>query len=87
MRFFIYKTLFIFMCLIIAYKFTISNTINKIETEIEKIKSKENIEKVKTKLRKEIEGSLNKQRILNEEDAILIKSFINKIKKELNDEN
>lgn len=84
MRFFIYKTLFVFMCLIIAYKITIGNTINKLETEIEKIKSKESIERFKIKLRKEIAGSLDKERILNKEDAVLIKNFITKIKKELN---
>ena len=36
MRLFIYKTIFIFFCLIIAYKFTIDNTINKLETKFER---------------------------------------------------
>ena len=37
----------------------------------------------KDKLRSEIQDGLNKDRILNKEDSILIKNFITKIRKSL----
>ena len=46
--------------------------------------SQENINKIKSKIRKEIKGSLKKDRILKEEDAKLIKQFLQKIQTEIN---
>ena len=46
--------------------------------------SQENINKFKSKIRKEIKGSLKKERILKEEDAKLIKQFLQKIQAEIN---
>jgi hypothetical protein len=83
MRLFIYKTIFIFFCLIIAYKFTIDNTINKLETKFESLASKEKLIEVKIKIREEIKDSINKDRILKKDDAILLKKFINKINNEI----
>ena len=39
---------------------------------------------IKNKIRSEINSGLKKERILSEEDALLIKKFINKISSELN---
>ena len=47
------------------------------------MQSKENVEKVKEKIRSELRGSLKKKQILNSEDKILIIQFIDKIKNEL----
>lgn len=87
MRFFVYKTLFVFLCLIIAYKLTVGNTVNKLGSLLENIKKKESIEKIKSKLKKEMQNSINKDRILNKEDAVLIQKFLKKIQDELSQQN
>jgi len=50
------------------------------------LNKKENIEEVKNKIRKEVKKGLEKDKILNDEDAILLKKFYIKIRKELNDQ-
>ena len=45
---------------------------------------KETAEMIKDKDRSELESGLEKDRILSNEDALLIKKFINKISSELN---
>ena len=50
------------------------------------LNKKENIEEVKNKIRKEVKKGLEKDKILDDEDAILLKKFYIKIKKELNDQ-
>ena len=67
MRIFIYKTLFIFVCSVIVYKLTIGDLVQKFELKIEEIYSKKNIDKTKQKIRKEIESSINNERILDKE--------------------
>ena len=44
---------------------------------------KETAELIKDKIRSEIKSGLEKERILSDEDALLIKKFINKISSEL----
>ena len=50
------------------------------------LNKKENIEEVKNKIRKEVKKGLEKDKILDDEDAILLKKFYIKIRKELNDQ-
>lgn len=83
MRLFVYKTSFIFICILIVFKLTIGNLINTFENRIKDINSKENINIIKEKIRDELNDSLNKEQILNKEDAILLKKFLNKIQKEI----
>ena len=45
---------------------------------------KETAEMIKEKVRSEIKSGLEKDQILSDEDALLIKKFINKISSELN---
>ena len=84
MRIFIYKTLFIFLCIIIVYKITIGSLMNKFESKLDSISSKENIVTIKKKIRDEMSESIKKNQILDKEDAILIKKFLDKIKSEIN---
>ena len=53
-----------------------------IAEKLENFTSKANIEKVKNKIRSEIRNSLKKDKILNEEDKILLYKFYIKIKNE-----
>ena len=47
------------------------------------LKSKENIEIIKDKLRDELRNAIRKENYLSPDDAKLINEFINKLKKEL----
>ena len=56
-----------------------------IAEKLENFKSKKNINLVKDKIRKEIQNAVHKDKILDEEDKILLYNFYIKIKKELED--
>lgn len=84
MRIFIYKTLFVFLCILIVYKITIGSLISEFESKLDNVSSKENIAIIKEKIREEISDSIKKDQILNQEDAVLIKKFLKKIKEEIN---
>ena len=83
MRIFIYKTLFLVILIYILFQLTIGHTIKKIKEEIYNLKSKENIELIKNKIREEIEVAINKDKLLDERDKKLINNFLEKIKREL----
>jgi len=57
------------------------DVLNKLLT----LNEKENIEKVKDKIKLEMEKGLSKEKILKEEDAKLLKNFYTKVKKELDE--
>ena len=83
MRIFVYKSLFIFISLFVLYKITIGSSIKTYEERFKSTFLKENTEFYKSKIRKEMENAIKKDRILNESDAKLISEFIKKLNKEL----
>jgi len=83
MKIFIYKTLFIFVCIFILFQFTIGAKLKQLNNELAKLKSKQNIEIIKDKLRDELRNAIGKENYLNPDDAKLVNEFINKLKKEL----
>ena len=83
MKIFVYKTLFVFVCLFLLFQLTIGMKLKEVNHELEKLKSKENIEAIKEKLRDELRNAVNKENYLSPDDAKLINEFINKIKTEL----
>ena len=83
MKTFVYKTLFIFVCLFVLFQLTIGVKIKQLNSELEEFKSKRNIENIKNKIRDELKNAITKERYLSPEDAKLINDFINKLKKEL----
>ena len=83
MKIFVYKTLFVFVCLFLLFQLTIGMKLKEVNHELEKLKSKENIEAIKEKLRDELRNEVNKENYLSPDDAKLINEFINKIKGEL----
>lgn len=85
MRIFIYKSLFLIILIYILFQLTIGYTVKKIKGEIYNLKSKENIEFIKNKIRDEINTAIKKDELLDERDKKLINDFIKKIKKELQD--
>ena len=87
MRLFIYKTLFIFICIIITFKLTLGTLLDNMRDNVESIKSKENIILIQDKIRSEMKNSIKKDQILNQEDAILLKKFLEKINSEIKNAN
>ena len=83
MKIFIYKTLFAFVCFFLLFQLTIGLKIKQLNIELAKLKSKENIEVIKNKLRDELKNAVNKENYLSADDAKLINEFINKLKSEL----
>ena len=87
MKIFVYKTLFVFVCVFIIFQLTFGAKIKQLNTELEKIKSQENINYIKNKVRNELKNAISKEDYLDPEDAKLINNFINKLKKELANSN
>jgi len=83
MKIFVYKTLFVFVCLFIFFQLTFGVKIKQLNNELEKLKSQESINSIKNKIRDELRSAVNKDPYLKPEDAKLINKFINKLKKEL----
>ena len=83
MRTFIYKSLIISFLAIIVFKFTISRTISSYEKKFYENFNSEKVEFYKSKIRDEMRNAIKKDNYLNNDDAILIKEFIDKIKSDL----
>ena len=83
MKIFVYKALFIFVCIFLLFQLTIGVKIKQFERELDNFKSKENIENIKNKIRKELRNTVEKENYLSDDDAKLINEFINKLKQEL----
>ena len=83
MKIFIYKTLFIFLLIFITFHLTFNFAIRTVERKIDVIGSKENIEVYKEEIRKHLRNSINKDQLINKEDAILLRKFLDKIKSEI----
>ena len=86
MKIFVYKTLFIFVCIFLLFQLTVGTKLNQLNNELQKLKSKENVENIKNKLRKEMRNATKKENYLSPADAKLINEFINKLKKELSNQ-
>tara|TARA_B100001057_G_scaffold250438_1_gene250673 strand:- start:770 stop:982 length:213 start_codon:yes stop_codon:yes gene_type:complete len=67
----------------LLFNLTIGYQIRKIENSIQNISSKEKIESLKEKIRKEMKSGIDKDNIFKHEDRILIKKFLKKIIEEL----
>jgi protein-arginine kinase activator protein McsA len=87
MKIFVYKTLFIFLCVFLLFQLTFGIKIKQLNNELEKFKSQKNIENMKNKLRDELRNAISKENYLSPEDAKLINDFINKLQKELSNSN
>ena len=86
MKIFLYKSLFIFFLVLILFKLTVGKLITNYEKKFEELLSKEYINKVKTEIRDEMRAGIEKDNILNAEDAQLINKFLIKLQKEISNE-
>ena len=83
MKIFVYKVCFIMIALFFLFNFTIGYQIRKIEDKIVNLKSDEQINNFKRKLRKEMNSAVIKDKIFEEEDRLLVSKFLKKIILEL----
>lgn len=83
MKIFFYKTILVAIVFFIAFKLTIGSLINQTEGKIKDLTSKQSVEMIKMKIRKEMQNAIDKEDYLNENDAILINNFLKKIRSEL----
>ena len=83
MKIFIYKSLLIFLFIFITFHLTFNYALRSIERKIDTIGSKENIEIFQNEIREQIKESIQKDKILNKEDAILLRKFLEKVRSEI----
>ena len=83
MKLFFYKSVLIFFLFLAAFHFSIGYTMKKIKVDLISAISKDNVENIKIKIRKEMQSAINKNNYINPDDALLINKFINKIKSDL----
>ncbi len=83
MRNYIYKIIIAVVALIIVFEFTIGKTLNKITSQTDILLTKEGRKEIVNSIKKEIQKANDKENYLDEEERVLIKNFIKKIRKEL----
>lgn len=83
MRNYIYKIIIAVIALIIVFEFTIGKSLDKITSQTDIFLTKEGRKEIVNSIKKEIKKANDKENYLDEEERVLIKNFIEKIKKEL----
>ena len=84
MKIFLIKTGVIFFAALILFKLTVGSLYNSLQKKLDKQFSKDQIILIKDKIREEMRKGIDKDKILNDEDAKLIQKFIKKLLKEMN---
>jgi len=84
MKFFIYKSLTVCLLTFLMFHLTFGYVIKSYKNKIFNTFSKDKIVNLKEVTRNEIKKSLKKKRILNSEDANLLREFIKKVITEIN---
>ena len=87
MRQYIYKTIITVLALILLFEFTIGKTINKFDQKIEALFSKEGRKETIISIKNEMQKAVDKDNYLSNDERVLIRNFIKKIKKELEIQN
>ncbi len=83
MRNYVYKVIIFVIALIVVFEFTIGKYISDINQKINYFTTKEGRKDMVFSLKKEIRKANEKENYLDEEERILIRNFIQKLKKEL----
>ena len=87
MKNYIYKIIIFIIATIIIFEFTIGKHINQFNQKVEYFTTKEGRKEIVSSLKKEIRKANEKENYLDEEERVLLRNFIIKIKKELQLEN
>ena len=83
MRNYIYKVLIFTLAVIIIFEFTLGKYINKFDQQLSMFTSSEGRKEIIASLKKEIKKANEKDNYLDEDERVLINTFLKKIKKEL----
>ena len=83
MRNYIYKIIIASIAIILVFQFTIGKEISKKNNKIDFFSTPEGRKDLINSLKKEIRKANERENYLDEEERLLIKNFLNKIKKEL----
>ncbi len=83
MREYIYKIIIFAIAMIVIFEFTIGKEISQINEKVNYFTSSDGRKEMITSLKEEIKKANKKENYLDEEERILIRDFIIKIKKEL----
>jgi len=83
MRDYIYKIIIFAIAIIVVFKFTIGKEISQINEKVNHFTSSDGRKEIIASLKEEIQKANKKENYLDEDERILIRDFIIKIKKEL----
>ncbi len=83
MREYIYKVIIFVIAIIVIYEFTIGKQISQINDKVNYFTTEDGRKKMISSLKEEIKKANEKENYLDEEERILIKNFILKVKNEL----
>tara|TARA_B100000029_G_scaffold402276_1_gene401720 strand:- start:394 stop:621 length:228 start_codon:yes stop_codon:yes gene_type:complete len=67
----------------LVFEFTVGKRLDKFERQVEVLQSKEERNRIVDKVREEIKSANSREKILSQEDRILISDFLKKLRKEL----
>jgi len=84
MKIFFYKCLLVFFMCLIFFEITINAKIKSIKKDIYNLASKDNMVLIKSKIRKQMQNALEQDDFISDDDAKLIKQFIEKVQKRIN---
>ncbi len=85
MKIFIYKVLVVAFIFVVVFEITIGSQIKKVNQKFDYYLSSEGIENFKIKLKSEIAKANKKENLLDPEEKVLIKGFIEKIRQEISE--
>ena len=83
MRNYIYKVIIFVIAIIIIFEFTLGKHIENFNNQINYFSTKDGRKQLISSIKKEIKKANEKENYLDEEERILLKDFIKKIRKEL----
>ena len=83
MRQYIYKIIIAVIAIIITFEFTVGKELKQLNEKFDIFGSPEGRKNVISSIKKEIKKANDRENYLDEEEKVLIKNFIIKIKKEL----
>ena len=83
MREYIYKILILSFALIIVFEFTVGRKFNQINEKIDAFFTKEGRKEMVISIKDEMRKAIEKENYFDEEERVLIREFISKIRKEI----
>ena len=83
MKIFVYKVLIFFFLLFIFFQVTFGYAIRSYENKLKNTFSNDKISHIREIIKDEIKDSINRERILSEEDASLLGDFFQKLSTEI----